>query len=104
MNLEQKILQSSKTIAIVGISPKEDRPSFAVGTYLKEHGYRVIPVNPAVAEVIGEKSYPDLSSVPETIDVVDIFRRSEEVIPIVEEAIRIGARAVWEPLIKSVKE
>lgn len=95
MTTEEKILKSSKTIAIVGISPKEDRPSFIVGSYLKDHGYRVIPVNPAFAEIIGEKSYPDLSSIPEKVDVVDIFRRSNEVVPIIEESIKIGAKAVW---------
>ncbi len=95
MSIEEEILNSSKTVAIVGLSPKKDRPSYRVGSYLKEHGYRIIPVNPAAEELIGEKSYPDLSSIPEYIDVVDIFRRSEDVVPIVEEAIKIGARFVW---------
>ena len=95
MNTEETILRSSKTIAIVGLSPKDDRPSFTVGSYLKEQGYRVIPVNPAATEILGEKSYPDLASIPEKIDAVDIFRRPEEVPPIVEDAIKIGAKAVW---------
>ena len=95
MSTEEKILRSSKTIAIVGLSPKEDRPSFTVGSYLKEQGYRVIPVNPVAPEILGEKSYPDLVSIPEKVDAVDIFRRPEDVPPIVEEAIKIGAKAVW---------
>lgn len=95
MSIEEKILRSSKTIAIVGLSLKEDRPSFTVGSYLKEQGYRVIPVNPAATEILGEKSYPDLASISEKVDVVDIFRRPEDVLPIVEEAIKIGAKAVW---------
>ncbi len=95
METEKTILNSSNVVAIVGISPKSDRPSHIVGAYLQEHGYRVIPVNPAIAEILGEKSYPELSSIPEKIDVVDIFRRPEDVIPIVKEAIKIGAKAVW---------
>jgi predicted CoA-binding protein len=95
MGAEEEILTSSKTIAVVGLSLKTDRPSYTVASYLKQQGYRIIPVNPTATEILGEKSYPDLSSVPEKVDVVDIFRRSEEVLPIVEEAIRIGAKAVW---------
>ena len=95
MSTEEKILRSSKTIAIVGLSPKEDRPSFTVGSYLQEQGYRVIPINPAAPEILGEKSYPDLASIPEKVDAVDIFRRPEDVLPVVEEAIKIGAKAVW---------
>ena len=79
----------------MGLSPNPDRPSYIVASYLKEKGYKIIPVNPAVEEVLGEPSYPDLASIPEPVDVVDIFRRSEEVPAIVEEAIKIGARAVW---------
>ena len=82
-------------MAIVGLSPNPDRPSHRVASYLKEKGYKIIPVNPAVKEVLGEPSYPDLVSIPEPVDVVDIFRRSEEVPAIVEEAIKIGAKAVW---------
>jgi len=95
MSAEEEILNSSRTIAVVGLSPKTDRPSFIVASYLKQQGYRIIPVNPIATEILGEKSYPDLSSIPEPIDVVDIFRRSEEVLPIVEEAIRIGAKSIW---------
>lgn len=95
MSMEKEILNSSRTIAVVGLSPKPDRPSHTVASYLKANGYRIIPVNPQVGEVLGEVSYPDLGSIPEPVDVVDIFRRSEEVLAIVEEAIKIGAKTVW---------
>jgi predicted CoA-binding protein len=95
MSIEEKILNSSQTVAIVGLSPKPDRPSYKVASYLKEQGYKVIPVNPTKNEMLGETCYPDLASIPEPVDVVDIFRRSEEVLPIVKEAIQIGAKAVW---------
>lgn len=95
MSVEEDILNNSKVVAVVGLSSKPDRPSYRVSSYLKRHGYRVIPVNPAEKEVLGEVSYPDLLSVPEKPDVVTIFRRSEDVPPIVEQAIRIGANAVW---------
>lgn len=91
----KKILTESKTIAVVGLSKDPLRPSNEVATYLKEHGYRIIPVNPTVDEVLGEKSYPSLDDVPEEIDIVDIFRRSEDVPPVVEAAIRKKARVVW---------
>ncbi len=95
MSTEEQILNSSRIIAMVGLSPNPDRPSYGVANHLKENGYKIIPVNPGVREVLGEPSYPDLSSIPEPVDVVDIFRRSEEVAGIVEEAIKIGAKAVW---------
>ena len=91
----EEILKESRTVAVVGLSAKPDRPSHKVAKYLQAHGYRIIPVNPNDAEVLGERAYPGLSSIPEKVDIVDIFRRSEEVLPVVEEAIRIGARAVW---------
>jgi len=90
-----EILKNSRTVAIVGVSPKEDRPSYRVASYLKSQGYDMIPVNPACSEVLGEISYPDLLSVPRPVDVVDIFRRSEDVPPVVEQAIRIKAKVVW---------
>lgn len=80
---------------MVGLSPRPERPSHGVARYLIAQGYKVIPVNPTVDEVLGLKSYPDLKSIPEPVDVVDIFRRSEHVPPIVEQAIEIGAKAVW---------
>lgn len=88
-------LTNSRTIAVVGLSPRPERPSHSVAKYLQEQGYRVIPVNPLIDEALGEKSYPDLTSVPEPVDMVDIFRRSELVGPVVDEAIAIGARYVW---------
>ncbi|MBI2846908.1 MAG: CoA-binding protein [Chloroflexi bacterium] len=93
-NIEE-ILRQSKTIAVVGLSPKPERDSYRVAIYLKEQGYRIIPVNPNATEILGERCYPDLSSIPEKVDVVDIFRRSEEVLPIAEEAVKIGAKAIW---------
>ena len=89
------ILHSTRTIAVVGLSSKRYRPSYGVAEYLQRSGYRIIPVNPMETEVLGEKSYPDLDSVPEPVDLVDIFRRSEFVPAIVEAAIRKGAKAVW---------
>lgn len=91
----EKILKESRTIAVVGLSPRPERASHSVARYLQAQGYRIIPVNPTVEEVLGERSYPDLASIPETVDVVDIFRRSEHVPPIVEAAITVGARTVW---------
>ena len=95
MSAEEEILSFSRVVAVVGLSSKTDRPSYEVASYLKQQGYRIIPVNPMEKEILGEICYPDLASIPEPVDVVDIFRRSEEVLPIVEEAIKIGAKAVW---------
>ena len=95
MNRNWEILQSARTVAVVGLSGKRYRPSYGVAEYLKREGYRVIPVNPGEVEVLGEKCYPDLDSVPGEIDVVDIFRRSEFVPEIVEAAIRKGAKVIW---------
>jgi hypothetical protein len=89
------ILRSAHTIAVVGLSGKRFRPSFGVAQYLQRAGYRIIPINPLETEILGEKAYPDLDSVPDPIDIVDIFRRSEHVPAIVEAAVRKGARAVW---------
>jgi predicted CoA-binding protein len=90
-----KQLTNSKTIAVVGLSPRPERPSHYVAKYLQEQGYRVIPVNPLLDNVLGEKCYPDLKSIPEPVDMVDVFRRSSLVGPIVDEAIEIGAKFVW---------
>ncbi len=84
-----------KTIAVVGISDDPERPSHFVASFLESHGYKIIPVNPKLTEWEGKKCYPDLLSIPEKVDVVDIFRRSEAVPPIVDEAIKIKAKAVW---------
>ncbi len=90
-----EILKSTQTIAVVGLSRNPMRPSNGVAEYLKRAGYRIIPVNPNESEVLGEKCYARLEDVPEKIDMVDIFRRSECVPEIVESAIRVGARSVW---------
>ena len=95
MNQLTEVLQQSHTIAVVGLSGKRFRPSYGVAEYMQRAGYRIIPVNPQEREVLGEKSYPDLDSVPEAIDIVDIFRRSEFVPEIVEAAIRKGAKTIW---------
>jgi predicted CoA-binding protein len=84
-----------KTIAVVGISEDSTRPSHFVASFLESHGYKIIPVNPKLTEWEGKKCYPDLSSIPVKVDIVDIFRRSEVVPPIVDEAIAIKAKAVW---------
>jgi len=89
------ILKAYKTVAVVGLSSDEMRPSHGVAAYLKAAGYRIIPVNPNETEVLGEKSYARLEDVPEKIEIVDIFRRPEEVPPVVESAIRVGAKVVW---------
>ena len=93
--LESKILNEYRTVAVVGLSPDPNRPSYRVASYLDMHGYKVIPVNPHAQEILGKAAYPDLRSIPEPVEIVDIFRRSEEAMPIVEEAIKIGAKAVW---------
>lgn len=91
----QDLLRTSRVIAVVGLSSKRWRPSYGVSEYMQRQGYRIIPVNPRETEVLGEKAYPNLDSVPEPVDIVNIFRRSEFVPEIVEAAIRKGARAVW---------
>jgi hypothetical protein len=90
-----EILRVCRTIAVVGLSAKRYRPSYGVAEYMQRAGYRIIPINPHEIEVLGEKCYPDVESVPEPIDIVDIFRRSEFVPEIVEAAIRKGAKVVW---------
>src|SRR5215813_6799498 len=90
-----KILREARTIAVVGLSSDAARASNSVSRYMQSHGYRIIPVNPNEISVLGEKAYERLEDVPEKIDLVDIFRRSEEAGNHVDEAIRIGARAVW---------
>jgi predicted CoA-binding protein len=93
--LEAKILKKYRSVAIVGLSPDPSRPSHKVARYLAGHGYEVIPVNPHAREILGKTSYPDLSTVPEPIEIVDIFRSPEAVLPVVDEAIKIGAKVVW---------
>ena len=95
MGMIPELLRKSRVIAVVGLSCKEFRPSYGVAEYMQREGYRIIPVNPNETEVLGEKAYARLEDVPEHVDIVDIFRRSEFVPPIVEDAIRLGASAVW---------
>ncbi len=83
------------TIAVVGLSPKEDRPSIDVARYLLDHGYKIIPVNPGQDEILGHKCYPNLSAIPEPVDLVDVFRRPEHCPPIAEQAVAISAKALW---------
>ncbi len=90
-----RILRPPKTIAVVGLSDNPDRESHEIASYLQEQGYKIIPVNPTISEALGEKAYPSLRDVPERVDIVQIFRRSEHVPPIVEEAIAIRAPVVW---------
>ena len=90
-----ELLRSARTIAVVGLSPKPFRASYGVSEFLQSAGYRIIPVNPGIREVLGEKAYARLEDIPEKVDIVDVFRRSDAVPEIVEAAIRIGARAVW---------
>lgn len=90
-----EILKTSRTIAVVGLSSKPQRPSHGVSRYMQSAGYRIIPVNPSETEVLGEKAYARLEDIPERVDIVDIFRRSDAVPAIVDVAIRIGARGVW---------
>ncbi len=89
------LLSQAKTIAVVGASPKPWRDSGAIAEFLQKKGYKVFPVNPMYQEVLGMKCYPDLKSVPEKIDIVDIFRNPDEVMPVIDEAISVGAKSVW---------
>lgn len=93
------LLHRAHTVAMVGLSDKKERASNFVGSYLKSEGYKIIPVNPNLSEVLGEKSYPDLKSIKEPVDIVDIFRRPDEIMPIVEQAIEIKAKAIWMQLL-----
>jgi predicted CoA-binding protein len=90
-----ELFRSAKTIAVVGLSDSPLRPSYGVSAYMQQHGYRVIPVNPQVKEALGEKSYASLREVPEKIDIVNVFRRSEFVPEVVEEAIALHVPAIW---------
>lgn len=95
LNKIKNILASCKTIAIVGLSPKTNRPSNEVASYLLAAGYRIIPVNPGQSEILGQTCYPNLTAIPEPVDIVDIFRRPVDIPPIVTEAIKIKARIIW---------
>ncbi len=93
--LIDRILGESKTIAVVGVSDKRDRPSHRVASYLARAGFRVVPVNPNLKEVLGQKAYASLSEIPVPVDLVDVFRRSDNVPPLADEAVRIGAKFFW---------
>ena len=92
---EKEILEQSKVIAVVGLSPDEDKPSNIVAQYLIAHGYRVIPVNPGHKNILGQTAYNTLSDIPEKVDIVDIFMRAEMLLPVVEEAVRIRPKCIW---------
>ena len=94
----RRILRDCRTIAIVGLSAEWHRPSNFVAKYLQQHGYRVIPVNPRYTEVLGERCYANLTDITERIDMVDVFRRTEDVLPIAEQAVRIGAKCLWQQI------
>ena len=91
----RSVLQGNRVIAVVGLSPSWNRPSYFAAKYMLEHGYTIIPVNPAVKEILGQKCYPDLAAIPAKVDLVDVFRKPEDVMPIADEAIRIGAKCLW---------
>jgi uncharacterized protein len=91
----EELISSARTIAVVGLSPKEHRDSFRVAKYLQEQGYRIIPVNPNASSVLGEIAYSRLTDVPDAIDIVDVFRRPDAVLEIAEDAVSIGAKSLW---------
>jgi uncharacterized protein len=91
----KRLFETVRTIAVVGCSPKPERPGHYVAKYLQDLGYRVIPVNPGQTEILGEKCYASLRDIPEPVDMVDCFRRAEDIPPVVEDAIAIGAKYVW---------
>ena len=91
----RRILKENHTIAIVGLSADWYRPSYFAAKYMQEHGFRIIPVNPKYTEILGEKCYPDLKSIPEKVDMVDVFRKSADCAPIAKEAVTIGAKVLW---------
>jgi len=94
----RRILKTCKTVAVVGLSAEWHRPSHFVGKYLQDHGYRVIPVNPRYDSILGEKSYARLEDIPEPVDMVDVFRRTEDVLPFARSAVAIGAKCLWQQI------
>ena len=94
----RRILGDNRVIAMVGLSANWYRPSYFAAKYMQEHGYRVIPVNPQYAEVLGEKCYKSLREIPERVDIVDCFRKTEEIMPLCDDAIAIGARVLWQQI------
>jgi predicted CoA-binding protein len=98
INTLRRILKESRVIAVVGLSADWFRPSFFAAKYMLEHGYRVIPVNPKYPEILGQRCYRSLREIPERVDMVDVFRKSQDVMPVAEDAIAIGARILWQQL------
>ncbi len=98
INTLRRILRETRTLAVVGLSADWFRPSYFAAKYMQEHGYRIIPVNPRYGEILGEKCYASLREVPEKIDLVDVFRKTGDVMPIAEDAIAVGARVLWQQL------
>lgn len=98
INTLRRILSENRVIAVVGLSADWFRPSYFAAKYMLEHGYRIIPVNPKYPEILGQKCYARLEDIPEKVDIVDVFRKSADVPPIAESAIRIGARVLWQQL------
>jgi predicted CoA-binding protein len=98
INTLRRILRESKVIAVVGLSADWYRPSFFAAKYMQEHGYRIIPVNPKYPEILGEKCYKSLRDIPGKVDLVDVFRKTQDVMPIAEDAIAIGAKVLWQQL------
>ncbi|MCX7163432.1 MAG: CoA-binding protein [Betaproteobacteria bacterium] len=91
----RRVLLGNRVIAVVGLSPDWNRPSYFAAKYMLEHGYTIIPVNPRATEILGQKCYPDLAAIPVGVDLVDVFRKPGEAMPITDQAIRIGARCLW---------
>jgi len=94
----RRILHENRTIAVVGLSADWFRPSFFAAKYMQEHGYRIVPVNPRYPEILGEACYPTLSAIPFKIDIVDVFRKTADVLPIAEVAVAIGAKCLWQQI------
>ena len=98
INTLRRLLGENRVIAVVGLSADWYRPSYFAAKYMQEHGYRVIPVNPKYAEILGEKCYPSLRAIPDKVAIVDVFRKTQDVPPVAEEAIAIGAKVLWQQL------
>jgi predicted CoA-binding protein len=94
----RRILRECRTVAVVGLSPEWHRPSHFVAKYLQQHGFRIIPVNPRSAEILGERCYASLLEIPEPVDMVDVFRRTADVLPIAQQALQIKARCLWQQI------
>lgn len=94
----RRILKTCRTLAVVGLSAEWHRPSFFAAKYMQQHGYRIVPVNPRYERILGEPCYPSLEAIPHPVDLVDVFRRSEDVLPIARQAVAIGAKCLWQQI------